>query len=99
MYVCIQHIYQCFSDGIVSLLEVVEKFLHDGLGVGVVTHRIEKVDCSLTNTDITLSLGRQCVVCVCVCVCVRERERERERGKGSHRLSYSLTLSCSSTVS
>ena len=71
MYVCIQHIYQCFSDGIVSLLEVVEKFLHDGLGVGVITHRIEKVNSSLTNTDITLSLGRQCVE--------REKERERER--------------------
>ena len=69
MYVCIQHIYQCFSDGIVSLLEVVEKFLHDGLGVGVITHCIQKVNSSLTNTDIALSLGRECV----------ERERKRER--------------------
>ena len=48
--------YECFSDGVVSLLEVVKQFFHYGLGVGVVTHGIEQVDSSLTNAHISLTL-------------------------------------------
>ena len=61
-----QAAYQCFPNRVVRLLQVVEQFLHDGLGIGVVTHRIEEVDSSLTNTNITLSLGR---VGIYVCKC------------------------------
>ena len=50
---------QCFSDAIVSPLEVVYELLHDGLGVGVITHGIEQINGSHTNTDITFTLREE----------------------------------------
>lgn len=48
--------YQCFSNGVVSFLQVLHEFTYNGLSIRVVTHGIEKVNGTLTYTDVTFTL-------------------------------------------
>jgi len=56
--------YQCFSDGVVCILQIQQQLCHDVLGIGVITHSVQKVDGSLTNTDVSLRLNTTRSCCI-----------------------------------
>ena len=67
---------QSLSDTVVRLLEVGHQLLYNSLGICVVTHGIEEVDGTHTDTDITFTLGGR----------GREGEGGKERGKGERKI-------------